>query len=385
MSIKDDRRRATPRVYILFAMPIILGAAGPASSASPQARKTVHAARKTAHPKMTATSTAAANLKPITSPVRLSYSYKVGDVRRYKVTGFFSGHFPPFASAGSPPIHLMTVLDYVATVKKVTDKGAEVDFNVENADLSLLEEEPGADGKIDPDKTAPFPIPLSQVQKMFNAVATFKPNGEVASIQGGDSSTVKIDLGIDLRKLFLVTEPITLADAPVKTGDTWPFKDGLLGSKAGKTTYTGRLEAISGNGKDVAAKLTQQADSVVDSKLDKEGNSTDSTDQAVGSLVGKVTLTGVSNLVGATEAAPNGNQAAGHVTTADMSMVAQLKRTLPDPDQAGKQIVTDIDITAHLFVKPAANTPSGAAKAKQSADGATGVTPKPPKTAKVTK
>jgi hypothetical protein len=295
--------------------------------------------------------TIAASPKAAATPVRLSYLYKPGDVRRYKVTGFFSGHFPPFASAGSPPIHLMTVLDYVATVKKSSDKGAEVEFNVENADLSLLEVEPGPDGKVDPDKAASFPIPLSQVQKMFNATATLKPSGAITNIQGGDTSSVKIDLGIDLRKLFLVTAPITFADKPVKAGDEWTFDDGLLGSKPGKTTYTGKLRSIDGSGKHVMAIVTQQADSLVDSKLDKEGNSTENSGAAVGTLVGKVTLSGTMRLAANADGAGSPG-ASGSVTDGKMSMVANLKRTLPDPDKPGEQQVTDIDIHARLYVSP---------------------------------
>src|SRR4051812_4745157 len=63
---------------------------------------------------------AASAAKPITTPVRLSYGYKVGDVRRYKVTAYFTGHIPPVFVAPNPPGHIVTILDYVATVKKVT-------------------------------------------------------------------------------------------------------------------------------------------------------------------------------------------------------------------------------------------------------------------------
>jgi hypothetical protein len=236
-----------------------------------------------------------------------------------------------------------------------------VEFIVENAEVNLLEQEPGPDGKVDPAKIAPFPIPLSQVQKTLNTTATLRLDGSVSGIQGGDTSAIKIDFGIDLRKLFLVTAPITFANRPVKTGDEWPFTDGLLGSKPGKTTYTGRLAAISGNGKSIAATVTQQAESVVDSKLDKDGNSTDNAGAAVGSLVGTVTLTGTARLAGLSDGS---GAAAGRVSNANMSMVASLKRTLPDPDQAGKQQVTDIDIRARLIVKPLAAKPTGAAAEK---------------------
>jgi len=312
---------------------------------------------------------AAGAVKPITTPLRISYSYKPGDVRRYKVVAFFTGHFPPFAVAGSPPIHLMTVLNYAATVKKVTDKGADVDFNVEEATINLLEKEPGEDGKVNPADIAEFPVPLSQVQKLFNATATLKPNGVIANIQGGDTSSIKIDLGIDLRKLFLVTAPVIFADKSVKTGDEWPFDDGLLGSKPGKTTYTGKLQAIGSTGKSVIATVTQQADSTVDSKLDKEGNSTNDANAVVGSLTGTVTLTGTAQLVGTPETSSNGAGASGHITNGKMAMTVSLKRTLPDPDQAGKQLVTDIDIKARLYVSPGEKAAAAAPKPKPAGTG----------------
>jgi len=318
---------------------------------------------------------ASAVFKPLITPVRISYSYKLGDVRRYKVLAFLTGHFPPFAAAGSPPIHVMILLDYLTTVKKVTDKGAEVDFSVQDSKLCLLEKEPPADSKIIPDDAPEFPIPLSQVQQMFNAVATIKPNGAIANIQGGDNSKVKIDLGIDLRKLFLLTAPITFSDKTVKTGDEWPFDDGLLGSKAGKTTYIGHLESIAGNGKRISASIAQRGDSQVDSKLDKEGNSTDNASAIVGSLVGKVNLVGSAQVEGAADA----GGASGRVTTSKLTMTVDLKRTLPDPDEPGKQQITDIDIKARFYVQPGAPASKPAKKlvASDSRTPSTGKRPSP--------
>ncbi|HLJ56133.1 MAG TPA: hypothetical protein VKT77_13925 [Chthonomonadaceae bacterium] len=299
---------------------------------------------------------APAPTKSIATPLRLAYGYKTGDVRRYHVVGYFNGHFPPFVTEGSEAVHLMIQLDYAATVKKESDKGADVEFNVEQAALAVLRAEPpeGVTLKMDDKDVAELPVPLEQVQKMFNATATFKPTGEIASIRGGDSSSMKLDIGIDLRKLFLVTAPITLSDKPVKTGDQWPFTDGLLGSKPGKTTYTGRLQSIAGNAKSVQAVVWQQADSTVDSQLDKEGNSTTDAKAAVGTLVGNVSLKGTEQFAaGADGAAPSGS-ATGRATGAKLTMVASLKRTLPDPDKPGTQVVTDIDIKARLYVSPAA-------------------------------
>lgn len=296
---------------------------------------------------------AASAVNPITTPVRLTYGYRVGDVRRYKVTAYFTGHIPPVFVAPNPAGHIVTILDYVATVKKVTDKGTEVEFKIENGYLGIMEKEPAEGAKFNPEKDAvEYPIPLTQVQNLFNATATFKPNGAIASIQGGDTSPIKVDVGFDLRKLFLVTAPVMFADKPVKAGEEWTFDDGLLGTKPGKTTYTGRLQSIAGSGKSVTATVYQQADSNVESKLDKEGNSTNDAAAAVGTLVGKVKLTGTAQVVGTTETAPTGAGASGRVTTARMAMVVDLTRTLPDPEHAGQQQVTPIDVKARLYVEP---------------------------------
>lgn len=327
------------------------------------------------HTKKTTKPVAAAGsaaLKPVTTPVRLSYLYKTGDVRRYKVTGFFNGHIPPFSSAGSPPIHLMLVLDYAATVKKSDEKGAVVAYDIENAEVSLLEDDPGPTGKVDPEKVAPFPVPLSQIQKTLNVTATIKPDGSVTDIKGGDTASVKIDLGIDLRKLFLVTAPVIFSDKPIKTGDEWPFSDGLLGNKPGKTTYKGRLIATKSGGNRLVASVGQQADAEVENKLDKEGNSTEKADDVVGSLVGKVNLTGTTQFTGNADSAAGSSPGyGGNMTEGQLTLVVDLKRTLPDPDQPGKQQTADIDVHARLFVKPT-KAPAPTAKTKGAADASPG-------------
>jgi hypothetical protein len=312
---------------------------------------------------------------PVAAPTRLAYLYKAGDVRRYKLTAFFNGHVPQF---GQTPVHLMIEMEYVGTVKKVTDKGAVVDFNVEQSKVSLLEDEPVPGAKIDPDKVAELPLGLSQVQKTLNVTATFQPTGVVSDIQGGDASSVKIDLGIDLRKLFLITAPIAFADKPVRIGDTWPFNDGILGSRPGRTTYTGKLDAVTSKGKRILATASQTAESTVDSKLDKEGNSTDDAAAAVGSLVGKVTLNGSMEFTGASGPAAGGiSEADGYQTNGKMSMVVNLKRTLPDPDQPGKQKEDIIDIKARLYVVPAESSGKGNAAAKPSTSAPKGPKAKP--------
>lgn len=317
-------------------------------------------ATKSPKPVATATKVGNQGTAPATDaqPIKLTYYHKVGEVRYFQVKGFFSGQFPPFVTEGadSPPIHLLADLDYAATVKKMDDKGIEVEYSVERADLSLLEEAPPADGKIDPDKAAPFPIPLAQAQKLFNVTAVLRPNGSVAEIRGGDTSSIRINVGIDLRKLFLVTAPILFGDKPVVAGSEWAFDDGLLGHKPGKTTYKGTVEKIVPSAKDHKLRLAQKAEAIVENDLDAEGNSTDKKEQVVGTLNGKVTLSGAINMV-----AQNGNisvdktsklkTVSGTVSDGRMEMNAKLKRILPDPDMPGKKKELDINIKGLFFVR----------------------------------
>lgn len=315
------------------------------------ATQSAHADTKKAnHPAVTTRSAA----KPISAPIQLSYDYKAGDIRRYKLTAFFNGHIPQF---GDSPVHLMIEMVYAAKVKKVAATGATVDFDVESAAVNLLEKEPAPGAKIVPAEMAELPLPLSQVQKTLNVTATFKPNGAVTDIKGGDASQVKIDLGIDLRKLFLVTAPIVFAEKPVKVGDTWPFDDGLLGNKPGKTNYLGKLVLASSNGKRVIATASQEATSSVDSKLDKEGNSTSQADAAVGTLSGNVTLHGTMEFAGSIEPGSNPSGPGGHLSVGTTVLTVNLRRTLPDPDNAGKQKTDAIDIVANLRVEPAPVAP----------------------------
>lgn len=299
------------------------------------------------------------------SSAQLAYDFKLGAGSRYKVAGIFSGHIPPFAQPGSPPTTLSVKLVYVATVKKIDAKGAEVEFTVDSADVSILQKEPGPDGKIDPDSEIPFPLPLSQVQSALNVTATLRPDGSVASVAGGDAPPVQIDLGLDLRKLFLLILPVTFPDKSVKVNDTWAFTDGLLGSRAGKVSYTGKLVQIEPKANTVVFTVSQNALATVDDKRDKAGKPTDKAADAVDATQGKVTLEGSMKFVTATGAKSDTHRK-GHLSEGRLTLIALLnrKRTAPDPNDPTAPLETSIDIKARLSVKadPIVKKPAKAAK-----------------------
>lgn len=300
---------------------------------------------------------------------RLSYQFKPGESHHYAIMGLFTGHIPPFAHPGSPPITIKADLGYLATVKKVDDKGAQIEFVVDTAEVNLLEKEPGPDGKIDPDSETPFPIPLSEVQNMFNVTATLRSDGSVAGISKENTTPLKVNLGVDLHKLFLLMTPVIFPDRPVSVNDEWTYDDGVLGHNPGKTTYKSRLLTVSPEAKNLVFRIQQDAQSVVDTKMDKSGNPTDKPDQATGTLTGKVDVNGTVKFVTPSQQKPpRGSGAAdnraGRLAEGQLTMNAVLKRTRtapPDPEHPEDQPESDIDVHARLVVHADdSNKPSSA-------------------------
>lgn len=281
---------------------------------------------------------------------RLAYRLQPGDASHYKITALFSGHIPPFSQTGGPPINLRVTLAYTLSVKKQNADGAEVAFTVDEGDVTLLEKEPGPDGKSDPADETPLPLPLSQIQNALNVSAILRPDGSVAKVIGGTEVPVKIDLGFDLRKLFLLMLPVTFPNKPVSLNDTWNFDDGVLGHKPGKVTYTARLLTITPEAKRLAYGIGQNAEALIEDRRDKDGKPTDKPETAVDSTTGKVTVTGSLKFVApAIKAADH----AGHLAEGRLVLNALLtrKRTQPDPEHPEDPLETQTDIRGRLFVQ----------------------------------
>ena len=291
-------------------------------------------------------------VKAIAAPVpaQLAYQFTPGATCRYRLSALFDGHIPPFAQPDSPPIHIKVDLVYVATVKKVDKTGATVEFSVDSADLSLFDHEIREDEKIDPDKTTPFPIPLEDMQKALNATAVLRPDGSVANILTASSVKVQIDVGFDVRKLFLMLMPVTLSNQPVKVGDTWPSADGVLGSKAGRITYTNKLVNAKVKGKDAEYALNQTATSAVEDKLNKEGNSTANDADMYRTLTGKIDMSGDMTL--ATPLTGAAGPLLGQVKSAHITMNANVvrKRVKIDPDHPEIPEYDPLDVKARITV-----------------------------------
>ncbi len=292
--------------------------------------------------------------KSVAAPAKYVYRFKLGDTFQYKVSGLFTGHFPPFAQPNSPPINLKIDFTYKGAVKKQDAKGAEVAFTVDEAEISLLEKDPGPDGKIDPDNITPFPLPLSQIQKTLNITAKLRPDGSIESIEGGDTSQVKIDIGFDLRKLFLVIMPVIFPDRAIKTNDTWKYDDGLLGHKPGRISYSGKLVSTQTLGKNTIYFVDQTGDSNVEDKRDKAGKPTDAAADVFESTVGTVSLTGSLKFSGASDTAKNGEGLKlSRLKDGKLTMIAQFTHTRAalDPEKPEEPLEQKIDVKARLRVQ----------------------------------
>lgn len=294
--------------------------------------------------------------KPVVaSAPSASYVWKVGSVYQYKVVGFFNGHIPPFAQPGSPPIHLRVELEYSATVKKQTDRGTEVSFSIENSALYLLEKEPDANGKLPQGADeALFPIPAEQVKEALDATAILSPSGSVISVSGGDSNSVKVNFGFELRKLFLLMLPVTFDEKSTSLSKDWTFEDGLLGKTPGKTLYS--VHTTSSNASSATFQLTASSD--IDDRRNKDDKPVKGTEEVVRTVTGKASLTGNIRFGGTSTS----GRFAGRVVSANLLLKIDVlqKRLKPDPEKPEEPAEQQIDVQARLKVqemKPAPKIP----------------------------
>lgn len=348
---RSDRTRYPVALGILCGG--ILYACGTVQAQKPTVQKKSVPQNKFAATKPVSVKAAAVKTAPALPAVRLAYNLKPGDTFRYRITGIFHGNFPPFAQPGNPPANLKAVLEYIATVKKQDDKGAEIFFEVDVADLSLLEKEPGPDGKIDPEDEIPFPIPVSQAQKTLNVTALIRPDGSVANVTNSDNAPIRAELGIDLRKLFLLILPVTFPDKPLQVNDEWTHNDGVLGQKAGKITYHNRLLEVAPAAKNLTFRVQHAAESQIADKKDKDGKLIEDAANAVESTTGKATVNGT--LLFQTPTAPAAPNAAdkriGRLQKGQLTLNANLVHIAPNPEKPEEKLTSNIEVKARLTVQ----------------------------------
>jgi hypothetical protein len=290
----------------------------------------------------------------VPNSANLTYDWKTGDVHHIKVNAVLIGHFPPLAAPGGDPARLEVKLEYTATVKKSDASGTDIAFSVEAADVAMLDKEPADYEKIDPASEIPFPIPLAQVQDVFNVTATFKPDGTITNIAGGGSSPIKIDLPFDIRKMFLLTMPVMFPGKAVALNGNWAAPDGIFGTGTANITYTNTLSAVTQDPKGLLFAIKQDCASSLDDKRDKDGKLTTDAAAVVTTTSGKVTLAGTVNfLTGATAQSDAPDHYAGHVAGGKLviSGTVTRKRSKPDPDNPDDPLTSTVDVKATFMIK----------------------------------
>lgn len=230
--------------------------------------------------------------------VLLSYSLRPGTTQRYLITAYFDGHFPPFDQPGDPPVHLLAHMQYVAQVGQPQQDGVPVDFSVTQVDMQLLQKEVPVGAKIDPKQVVPFPIELEQAQKALNTKVVLRPDGSIARILSAPNNLVRVNVGIDLRKLFMMVMPVILPDTTVTLGATWTSKEGLIGAPPAKVSYTNKVTAMKPTSGDFQLKVQQIASSQIEDTLDASGLATTNKQQEASLLQGSASFAGWMSYVG---------------------------------------------------------------------------------------
>ncbi|HLI47083.1 MAG TPA: hypothetical protein VKV18_00105 [Chthonomonas sp.] len=248
----------------------------------------------------------AQNVAPAVSGPLLTYALQPGSVQHYLVTAYFDGHFPPFDQPGDPPVHLLAHMEYVAHVGQPQQDGLPVDFTVTQVDMQLLQKEVPIGAKIDPKQTVPFPIELEQAQKALNTSVVLRPDGSIARILTAPNNMVRVNVGIDLRKLFMIVMPVILPNTAVTLGTSWTSKEGVIGTAPAKVSYTNKLNAMKPDGVNLDLKIMQTATSQIDDTLDSSGMATNDKQHEVSRLQGTASLIGWMNYLGTPAPASNG-------------------------------------------------------------------------------
>ena len=302
----------------------------------------------------------------VPASAKLAYQFKPGETYRYRVTGFFDGHFPPFAMPDSPPIHIRIVLEYAAQVKKQDAQSTQIAFHINEAELLLLKQAAGPNGELpEPKNRAEWPINIQDIQAALDVTATLRPDGSVASVTGGDPNSQKINFGVELRKLFLLMLPVTFPSNAVKPEEAWTFSDGLLGKNTGKTSYTSRLASIAPGASQLVFRCSEDAAAQVEDYKNKDGRPAAHPEDSVDTTTGTATIKG--EFLFATAAAPDAKTGrhTGRLREGHITLIADLirKRTIPDPENPEGPLENHIDVTARLTVQalPALPKPTTAA------------------------
>lgn len=202
-----------------------------------------------------ATSLVAASLAIADSaPQPLVYRFKPGKPLKYKLTADIKGSVPILDNPTPVDIEATLTLTYIATPKTMLADGtSDIAVKVENVEAELLK--------------IPIDLDIDKIRKSLNQTITLSKGGVVKKVTGGGPLPFSVSVpGIDPRRLYTLIFPVVFQQKPVKAGDSWAFKSGLISDEAGSSKFTATLMPV----EDKLHPIKEEFTLAIDQKLDKE-------------------------------------------------------------------------------------------------------------------
>ncbi len=287
-----------------------------------------------------------ASAKPQNAAHSIVYAFSATP-RLYHITAYVDGHFPPFDQPGNPEVHLLASITAKVTARKLKNGDAKISFQVQKADLGLVQNRLKTGVIPDANSLIPYPIDLYTVQSALDTNVLVDPHGQVIHIDTAPSKLIRINIGFDLRSLYMLAFPVIFPTRPLSDRAQWYSRSGLIGSHLPQKAYNARITAFNANSNSM--QLQQTALNMISDELNQSGEHTSSPAKAVTSLKGSIALQG--NMSFELQNAVNYDKAS--LSSALFRLNANLNRkaigkVTPDSDmQTGP-----IQVAIRLLIKP---------------------------------
>lgn len=222
--------------------------------------------------------------------VTVSYPLVAGSVNTYEMRAYFDGHFPPFDQPGNPTVHLYCDIIYQSKVLSTNSTGSQMKFSVLSDNILLTPKKMKFGDIPNSSEAIPFPIDLNTVKEALNSSDIVRPDGTIAKVETVNNRLIRVNIGFDLRKLFLLLMPIPFPNSPVGAKSVWNFDSGIIGSDSSMVKYSAKVDSL--NEQEHTLKVNMLANSTVNDHLNSTGESTSIPSKQVIHMFGKVTMTG---------------------------------------------------------------------------------------------
>jgi hypothetical protein len=252
------------------------------------------------------------------APQPLIYRFKPGKPLKYKLKADIKGTIPIADSITPIDIEATLTLTYIATPKTLLADGtSDVAVRVENAEAELLK--------------IPIDLDLDGIRKALNQTITLSKNGVVKKVTGGGPLPFSVRVpGVDPTRLYTLIFPIVFQSRPVKAGDSWVFKSGLVSDEAARAKFTATVLPQQDSLNPIREDLTMS----IDQKLDKDKKPV--TSDVYRTRKGKIEGSGVLNF----------DPAAGYFRSGAINLKVNIVEDLliePEKPETPKHVETKVD------------------------------------------